>query len=205
MAVCLAPLGASAAVISGFGSPSDAIPGGTVETFESVNGFYGSSLTLGNLTLSGIGNTGAPAVFSVNSNYSGSYNTTGASVNSPPGYPVQWRFDFANVVDAFAFNLGAHDLPWTIAAYTAADILVDTLGISPINSTSKGEYYGIAGSNIAYAVLNAGSAEWILIDNVTYNESETGGSIPEPTTLALLGLGLAGIGFSYKKKRQLTI
>lgn len=45
--------------------------------------------------------------------------------------------------------------------------------------------------------LYPGSPATVLIDNISVQDTA---SVPEPTTIALLGLGLAGIGFSKKRK-----
>ncbi len=53
-----------------------------------------------------------------------------------------------------------------------------------------------------------GAWQWASTDGVMYTRSDTfipfrlhdGGQVPEPTTLALMGLGIAGIGFARKKK-----
>jgi hypothetical protein len=39
------------------------------------------------------------------------------------------------------------------------------------------------------------------IDNVSIDASSSAAGVPEPTTLALMGLGLAGLGFARKRKR----
>ena len=44
-----------------------------------------------------------------------------------------------------------------------------------------------------FAVFNQG------VDNVSV-EARNGASVPEPTTLALLGLGIAGVGFNRRKQ-----
>ena len=180
---------ASAATIQGLGSPGAAVSGMdiTVEDFTSSVGFSGTSLSLGGVTISSTGGE----LFSVSTDYAGQYNTTGASLQSPVGYPSEFRFDFATATDAFAFNFGASDTDWTIAAYSAGNSLIDSLTFAAVSASNAGEYFGISGSGISYALLTAASPnDYILLDNLTYNGAAP---VPLPAAAWMLIAGLGGL------------
>jgi len=46
-----------------------------------------------------------------------------------------------------------------------------------------------------------GGNEWFTVDNINVDTSEAS-SVPEPASLALLGLGLTGLGFARKKAKS---
>lgn len=75
---------------------------------------------------------------------------------------------------------------------SSLDAYTDTL------NNGLGTWSTLSWSNIDRVTLNATSGwrAW-SIDNLQFDNAT---SVPEPATLALLGLGLAGIGFSRKKK-----
>lgn len=123
----------------------------------------------------------------------------------------QFVFEFDEVVDAFAFNFGANDGDWVLAAYDDGGLLIEDLdiGVPAITAVSDGQYYGIEAAGIKYLTLTdtfvltaeAGGAcdtgaigatcgEWVMIDNVTYGRAV----VPVPAALPLMlgGLGLLG-------------
>ncbi len=76
------------------------------------------------------------------------------------------------------------------------------------DSTSS-TFWGITSSDeissIHFGLINGGAftnadsnSQRIFVDNLTIGNQAT--TVPEPTSIALLGLGLAGLGFSRKKK-----
>jgi len=204
---------AGAGTIAGLGSPLDAIPGGTVIDFAStpLGGYPVLTVAGVTITASHVDNgTELPVSFGVGDN-GGLNNTTGRALTSDPGsliLPQIYRFDFSSPVDAFAFNFGGFDARWVVAGYSGTDALIDALPLSyPIFDSNLGEYYGISGGGIAYAILTQqsfGDNDLVWVDNFTYSGTLAGGPsvVPLPAALPLFLSGLIGLGFLGRKRRQ---
>lgn len=185
---------AHAAPITGIGVP--VVPGATTTVdFEGLplGGF--TSMTLGGVTFSG-----TDGDLRAESTYAGYYNTTGAVyLDNMAGQTGGFHFGFAAPVSAFAFHFGAADVIWTLTAFNSAGVALESLSLDPTHGGGAGNYYGIANAGIAYATLT-GPGDWILLDNFVA-AAEQANDVPEPGSLALLGLGLAGIGALRKRRR----
>lgn len=122
--------------------------------------------------------SGAPATVSI---ASGTFDFTGAYITAA------WQNDLTVYIDGLLSGSTLFSQVFTInddaPIFTNSNFLgIDTLNIYTFSGVDAG---------------TPGGGKHVAIDNFTINESV---SVPEPASIALLGLGLAGIGFSRKKK-----
>jgi len=63
---------------------------------------------------------------------------------------------------------------------------------------------GIAATDVSFTsdsiTIDARSSNWQSLQLLSFDVVTSTSSVPEPTSMALLGLGVAGLGFSRKKK-----
>jgi len=203
-------------LITGTGNPLSAIPGGTQITFDaaSYNAEYDnpSSLTIAGVTFLATScapscvPANTPPAFYINNSYSGSYNTTGYSLQNTYNNNAfsSLMISFATPTSAFAFNWGAADTNWTLAAYTSGGTLIESQDILPTKGTNNGDFDGLSDAGISYVILSVDQSvlatslpDYVFIDNFTYGAASS--SVPEPASMLLIGAGLAGLLVARKR------
>lgn len=126
----------------------------------------------------------------------GDCNITAASTLAEGSCKVAFDFDFTSVTDAGVFTTGGTDLG-DLGASFLLDINVDKLTDTATGLPPTGTYAGFGGA--CDPGMNGGADACVA--NLTAEHDGSGEfSIPEPGTLALLGMGLLGLGRNARRK-----
>lgn len=101
-----------------------------------------------------------------------------------------WRDNLNITIEGFLLGASTYSRTITVSSTSPTYFNLNFLDIDRLNFSSFGgtETPGFSGRGAHF-----------VLDNFTYNETV---SVPEPTSMALLGLGLAGVGFARKKKAE---
>ena len=179
--------------------PSDA-----VGSYGTDNGVYTPNVLVGYGATGedpALWTTGYGDLTNIYFNDTDSDTTLTMSLTADSGYLVSLlSFDIASFVDAGQTIQGARVLDGANSA------VLWTLGATFITGTTHLNLAPNVTANSLVLEINltglGGVSDDIGLDNVTFSQSNSPSAVPEPASLGLLGLGLAGVAYRLRRTRR---
>lgn len=155
----------------------------------------------GPVTYQGVTFTAQAGGFMIQSTGGSVIGTTGAALNTNSANgDMDMTLSFATGISRFGMNFGTCDgcntLSATVTAYDASNLIVESISLSSFQNSFVGFDFASSVSKIVIDRTDTLS-NFTFIDDVRFKE---GGQVPEPASLALIGMGALAVALARRRK-----